>query len=146
MTVLQTGPVYRSSRDFDTSVQMVASAAHRRGVVLVRSGVVVGELEARDLCRTLRAAHGATSGRQRQHVENIAFVITLRLGVPGPILLARSQLNVLQGYAKRLGRGTPTPHLARGYERHAHRTAGISGAVFRTEPAHVHELEAGHRP
>lgn len=49
-------------KGFDTQVQDIASAAHLRGVVLMRGDTVVGSLEAADLCRTMRAAHENTRG------------------------------------------------------------------------------------
>ena len=49
------GAAYRPGmgkpKGFDFQVQDIASAAHLRGVVLMRGDTVVGSLEAADLCR-----------------------------------------------------------------------------------------------
>lgn len=50
-------------RSFNANVQMVASAAHRQGVVIVRGETIVGSLEAAELCRLLRTAHWRTASR-----------------------------------------------------------------------------------
>lgn len=92
----------RPPRSFDTNVQSIASAAHLRGVVLMRGLAIVGSVEARDLCRTLRAAHEATRGSERQrHVESLAGTLARRLGARGAVQVTQFHWNILTGYAKR---------------------------------------------
>lgn len=97
----ETRPGVALPKSFDTQVQDIASAAHRRGVALTLHDQVVGALEARELCRTLRAAHENTRGDagRHDHVRRIANAIALRLGVAGPVVVARVNWNVLSGYA-----------------------------------------------
>ena len=94
-------------RDFDANVQTIASAAHRRGVVLVRGDQVVGSVEAAELCRTLRAAHEATRGNSHAHahVEQLAGGIAAKVGARGAVEVSRSAMNLLTGYAKPKKRG-----------------------------------------
>jgi len=109
------GQVFRPAvgrpKTFDTNVQDIASAAHLRGVVLMRQDQVVGLLEAAELCRTLRAAHAATRVGEgggtaetvavaHAHVEQIANSIAVRLGVRGAVVVTRSQWNLIGGYAR----------------------------------------------
>ncbi len=88
---------------FDTNVQKIASAAHLRGVHLLKGEVVVGTVEAAVLCRTLRAAHESTRGNENRHddVERLANAIAVRLGVQGAVGVARAAWAQLQGYAER---------------------------------------------
>ena len=90
-------------RGFDANVQAIASAAHLRGVVLMRNDTVVGSLEAAVLCRQLRLAHETTRGDdgKHDHVERMANGIAVRLGVQGAVQVSRLAWNLLQGY------GTP---------------------------------------
>lgn len=98
-------PIFRPGagrpKSFNTNVQDIASAAHGRGVVLLRSEVVVGSVEAKELCRILRAAHENTRGddARHEHVEKLAHGIALRLGVKGAVQVSRSAMNLLSGYA-----------------------------------------------
>lgn len=96
----------RPPRAFGANVQCIASAAHLRGVVLLRGDTVVGSVEAAELCRTLRAAHEATRGddRAHAHVERLAHGITLRLGVKGAVPVSRTAWGLIEGYSRR-GRG-----------------------------------------
>jgi hypothetical protein len=89
-------------RGFDGNVQCIASAAHLRGVILMRVDQVVGSLEAAELCRTLRAAHENTRGdaHRHEHVAQLANGIALRLGSKGAVQVSRSAWNLLQGYAR----------------------------------------------
>lgn len=98
-----------TAKTFDHHVQDIASAAHLRGVVLMRSEQVVGSLEAAILCRTLRAAHENTRGQdpKHEHVKNLAHGICLRLGVQGSVQVTRTAWSFLSGYAnaKRMRKG-----------------------------------------
>lgn len=102
----QIGAAYRPGmgkpKGFDTQVQDIASAAHLRGVVLMRGDTVVGSLEAADLCRTMRAAHENTRGLGPRHdqVRQIVNSIAIRLGSRGAVIVMRAQWNLLTGYAK----------------------------------------------
>lgn len=89
-------------KGFDTQVQDIASAAHLRGVVLMRGETVVGSLEAAGLCRTMRAAHENTRGLGPRHdqVRQIVNSIALRLGSRGAVIVMRAQWNLLTGYAR----------------------------------------------
>jgi hypothetical protein len=88
-------------KGFDTQVQDIASAAHLRGVVLMRGDTAVGSLEAADLCRTMRAAHENTRGLGPRHdqVRQIVNSIAIRLGSRGAVIVMRAQWNLLRGYA-----------------------------------------------
>lgn len=93
---------------FDSNMQAVASAAHLRGVILMRSDQVVGALEAAELCRTLRAAHENTRGddHRHKHVAQLAHGIAVRLGQKGAVQVSRSAWNLVVGYAKpKTGKG-----------------------------------------
>lgn len=96
------GPGVGMPKGFETRVQDIASAAWLRGVVLTHADQVVDTLEARDLCRTIRAAHAATAGsaRRRDHVEQLTFAIATGLGAEGPVRVHRRALNFLRGYAR----------------------------------------------
>lgn len=98
-------------RKFDANVQMIASAGFLRGVVLTRGDTIAGSVEARDLCRALRAAHEATRGdpHAHAHVERLAFGITLNLGVKGAVPVSRSAMNLIEGYARRTKREVAAP-------------------------------------
>lgn len=91
-------------KSFDAEVQDIASAAHRRGVVLVQSDRIVGAVEAAVLCRTLRTARERTRGDEPRHdqVARIAHTIALRLGAQGAVQVSRGHWNVLTGYARRM--------------------------------------------
>ncbi len=88
-------------RGFDANVQNIASAAHLRGIVLLRGEVVVGSLEAAELCRTIRAAHENTRGDEHRHdhVEALANGIATRLGVRGAVGVSQSAWNLIKGYS-----------------------------------------------
>jgi len=88
-------------KGFDQQVQDIASAAHVRGIVLMKGETVVGSLEAAVLCRTLRAAHENTRGQDQRHghVETLANGIAARLGVQGAVQVSRFAWNLIQGYA-----------------------------------------------
>lgn len=96
------------AKGFDANVQAIASAAHLRGVVLMRQDQVVGALEAAELCRQLRLAHETTRGDagKHDHVERLANGIALKLGARGSVQVSRLCWNLLQGYgtAKRRGK------------------------------------------
>jgi hypothetical protein len=89
-------------RSFDGNVQCIASAAHLRGVILMRVDQVVGSLEAAEPCRTLRAAHENTRGdaHRHDHVAQLANGIALRLGAKGAVQVSRSAWNLLVGYSR----------------------------------------------
>lgn len=95
-------------KGFDSNVQAIASAAHLRGVVLVRNDQVVGSLEAAELCRQLRLAHETTRGddAKHDHVERLANGIAVKLGARGSVQVSRLCWNLLLGYgtAKRKAR------------------------------------------
>jgi len=90
-------------RSFNTNVQSIASAAHRRGVVLMRGDQVAGTVEggAAELCRTIRQAHELTRGddHKHRHVEQMAASIVSKLEVRGAVQVSRLAWNLLQGYA-----------------------------------------------
>ena len=90
-----------TAKTFDHHVQDIASAAHLRGVVLLKADQIVGSLEAADLCRTLRAAYENTRGHagKHAHVEKLANGISLRLGVRGSVQVSRTAWSFLSGYA-----------------------------------------------
>jgi len=90
-------------KGFDSNVQAIASAAHLRGVVLMRNDQVVGALEAAELCRQLRLAHETTRGddAKHDHVERLANGIAVKLGARGSVQVSRLCWNLLLGY------GTP---------------------------------------
>lgn len=98
-------PVFRPGvgrpKSFDQQVQDIASAAHVRGIVLMKGETVVGSLEAAELCRALRAAHENTRGHEGRHahVRNLANGIALRLGVKGSVQVSRFGWNLIRGYA-----------------------------------------------
>lgn len=98
-------------KGFDQQVQDIASAAHARGIVLMKGEVVVGSLEAAELCRGLRAAHENTRGQEgrHDHVEKLAHGIALKLGVKGSVQVSRFAWNLISGYAAaRKVRGEPS--------------------------------------
>jgi hypothetical protein len=99
-------------RDFDGNMQCIASAAHLRGVVLVRVDQVVGSLEAADLCRTIRAAHETTRGdaHRHEHVAQLANGIALKLGAKGAVQVSRSAWNLLVGYSRPAAGGSAAGH------------------------------------
>lgn len=101
-------PAPGKPRGFDGDMQCVASAAHRRGVVLIQTDRIVGSVEARELMKTLRAAHENMRGhpQQRRQVEQAAAVIAARLGRPGAVQVSKATWNVISGYARR--RSEPT--------------------------------------
>lgn len=88
-------------KSFDAQVQDIASAAHARGIVLMKGETVVGSLEAAELCRGLRAAHENTRGQEgrHDHVAALANGIALKLGVKGSVQVSRFAWNLIQGYA-----------------------------------------------
>jgi hypothetical protein len=98
-------PVFRPGvgrpKSFDQQVQDIASAAHARGIVLMKGEAVVGSLEAADLCMGLRAAHENTRGDEarHKHVAALANGMALRLGVKGSVQVSRFAWNLIQGYA-----------------------------------------------
>lgn len=98
-------PVFRPGvgrpKSFDQQVQDIASAAHARGIVLMKGETVVGSLEAADLCKGLRAAHENTRGQEGRHahVRNLANGIALKLGVKGSVQVSRFAWNLICGYA-----------------------------------------------
>jgi hypothetical protein len=108
MLTFATGDVYIPPRlpgrpkSFDVQVQDIASAAHLRGVVLLRQGEIVGSIEARLLCRTMRAARENTRANlpRHHHVRQIVNGIHLRLGQKGAVCVPRYLWNLLTGYAK----------------------------------------------
>lgn len=92
-------------KGFDSNVQAIASAAHLRGVVLVRNDQVVGALEAAELCRQLRLAHETTrpgnpggDAAKHDHVERLANGIAIKLGARGSVQVSRLCWNLLLGY------------------------------------------------
>jgi hypothetical protein len=89
-------------RGFDANMQAIASAAHKRGVVLMRGSEVTGSLEASDLCTTLRAAHERVRGNDGafQHVERMANGIASGLGVRGTIAMSQLAWDLISAYAK----------------------------------------------
>lgn len=95
-------------RRFDQLLQDIASAAHLRGVILTRginadgSPHIVGAVEARELCRTIRAAAENTRGQDGRHtqVKQAVFAIAMKLGQKGAVQVPRMTMNVLMGYAK----------------------------------------------
>lgn len=88
-------------KSFDTFVQDIASAAHKRGVNLMKGETVVGTIEAAELCRTIRAARERQRGREQtfNHVGQLAAGIALRLGQRGAVQVSRASWNLLRGYA-----------------------------------------------
>ncbi len=90
-----------TAKTFEHHVQDIASAAHLRGVVLLKSDQIVGSLAAADLCRTLRAAHENTRGQdaKHEHVKKMANSISLRLGARGSVQVSRTAWSFLTGYA-----------------------------------------------
>lgn len=99
-------PVFRPGvgrpKSFDALVQDIASAAHGRGVVLMKGDTVVGSLEAAELCEGLRAAHENTRGEpvKHGHVERMTSGIALRLGARGSVQVSRGAWNMISGYAR----------------------------------------------
>jgi len=104
-------PAAGSPRGFDGNVQAIASAAHLRGVVLMRQDQVVGALEAAELCRQLRLAHETTRGddAKHDHVERLANGIAIRLGAKGSVQVTRLCWNLLLGYGTPRRKAAPTP-------------------------------------
>lgn len=94
-------PAAGRPKNFDANVQDIASAAHVRGVVLLRAETVVGSVEAAELCRTLRAAHENTRGQdgRHDHVERLANGIAVKLAVRGAVQVSATVMNFLRGYA-----------------------------------------------
>lgn len=88
-------------KNFDAQVQDIASAAHLRGVVLMKGDAVVGSLEAAELCKGLRAAHENTRGQEGRHahVVTLANGIAARLGVKGAVQVSNFAWNLIRGYA-----------------------------------------------
>lgn len=97
--------------NFDSNVQAIASAAHLRGVVLMRNDQVVGSLEAAQLCRQLRLAHETTraEAEKHDHVERLANGIAVKLGARGAVQVSRLTWNLLLGYGtpKKRAQGAP---------------------------------------
>lgn len=95
-------------RRFDQLRQDVASAAHLRGVILVKgthadgSPVIVGSIAAKDLCVAIRSSYENTRGNdgRHNHVRQLVFQIAMRLGHKGAVQVSRMTWNLLQGYAK----------------------------------------------
>lgn len=89
-------------KSFDAQVQDIASAAHSRGVTLLRGETIVGSVEAADLCRTIRAAHEQSRGddHRRRHVEQMVGAISLKLRSRGPVEVSRAVWGLLSGYAR----------------------------------------------
>lgn len=89
-------------KGFDQQVQDIASAAHLRGIVLMKGETVVGSLEAADLCKALRAAHENTRGQDGRHghVITLANGIAARLGAKGAVEVSNFAWTLIQGYAK----------------------------------------------
>lgn len=89
-------------KSFDTHVQDIASAAHTRGVAVMKGETIVGTVEAAELCRTIRAARECQRGNQHNfdHVARLAGGIALKLGQRGAVQVSQVTLNLLRGYAK----------------------------------------------
>lgn len=94
-------------KSFDVQVQDIASAAHLRGVHLLKNGEIVGSAEAADLCKTIRAAHERTRRQpeRNRHVAQIVSAIATKLRARGPVEVARASFRILQGYANPKERG-----------------------------------------
>lgn len=90
-----------TAKTFEQHVQDIASAAHLRGVVLVKSDQIVGSVEAAVLCRALRAAHENTRSDfgRHDHVKRLANGISARLGVKGSVQVGRFAWSLITGYA-----------------------------------------------
>lgn len=88
-------------KSFDQRVQDIASAAHARGVVLMRGDDVVGSVEAAELCNSLRAAHENTRGEplKHAHAERLATGIALKLGARGAVQVSNFAWTLIKGYA-----------------------------------------------
>jgi len=89
-------------KSFDVQVQDIASAAHKRGVILLHRDAIVGSLEAADLCRTMRSARENTRGDQHRfrHVAQLVNGVHVRLGQKGAVSVSRSAWGLLQGYSR----------------------------------------------
>lgn len=88
-------------KGFDQQVQDIASAAHLRGIVLMKGETVVGSVEAADLCKALRAAHENTRGQDGRHghVLTLANGIAARLGAKGAVQVSNFAWTLIRGYA-----------------------------------------------
>lgn len=88
-------------KTFNTQVQDIASAAHARGVVILKGEQITGSIEAADLCRAIRAAWAATDGdpHKHDHVARLVGGISSRLGQKGGVGVSQLALNLLRGYA-----------------------------------------------
>jgi hypothetical protein len=88
-------------KGFDQQVQDIASAAHLRGIVLMKGETVVGSVEAADLCKALRAAHENTRGQEGRHghVVTLANGIAARLGAKGAVQVSNFAWTLIRGYA-----------------------------------------------
>lgn len=89
-------------KSFDVQVQDIASAAHSRGVNVMKGEVIVGTVEAAELCRTIRAARECARGDQRKfdHVGALTTGIANKLGQRGAVMVTQVALNLLRGYAR----------------------------------------------
>ena len=89
-------------RGFDANVQSIASAAHLRGVVLMKGSEVKGSVEAGELCVTLRTAHEKQRGKagRFEHVERMANGIATGLGARGAVIVPVAVWNLIKAYAK----------------------------------------------
>ena len=83
----------------EAAMQGIASAAHGRGVVIVRGDVVLREIPARDLMRLLRAALSNAPEQHQLRVETLVRGLYHRCATPGPLLVPQAPFNVLKGIA-----------------------------------------------
>jgi hypothetical protein len=88
----------------EAALQQIASAAHLRGVLVVR-GVKVEVVPARDLMRALRGAWEGTadSERRRDQVEGIIRGTATRLAHGGPVTISGQLFGIAKAYAKPKG-------------------------------------------
>lgn len=86
----------------EAALQNIASAAHLRGVVIMKNGVASDiPLTAADLMRALRGAWTKTQGSEQRaaRAEVIIRSVAARLQQGGPVQVVASSLGVLRSFA-----------------------------------------------
>jgi len=103
--------------DFDSLMQSIASAAHRRGVDLMRGAERETDLDAGTLCTTLRRAWTIdTNLVRRTAVLKLARGIVASLGQRGTVQVSAAAWQQILKHADGRGLGVPEQPKRRGEE------------------------------
>ena len=84
----------------EACMQGIASAAHGRGVFIMRGDRPIREIPARELMQLLRSALKNAPDAHRLRVETLVRSLYHRVSTPGPLLVPQAPFNVLKGLGK----------------------------------------------